>query len=185
MLIRYIEISCSTTHTFQCWLLNSYCFRIRKQYEFRSQHWKVWVVLQDISIYRINIECEPKTDYEQCLNQHQITSKIDIEWRNRQRSVWLLRYWITFWWNLCKNCSFFFQFWGIFWWYYWNVRTKPIISKIEFEKADIKSNFKSWNCAALGVSLDCFTLYWRANIDYFLWLWYNCKWVTRKFCIFF
>ena len=96
--------------------------RIGKQYEFRSQHWKVWVVLQDILMYRIDIECEPKTDYEQCSNQHRITSKIDMEWQNRQRSVWFLRYWITFWKNSCKNCSFC-QFWGIFWWYSWNVRT--------------------------------------------------------------
>ena len=27
------------------------------------------VVLHNISIYRIDIECEPKTDYEQCLHQ--------------------------------------------------------------------------------------------------------------------
>ena len=73
----------------------------------------VRVVLHDISIYLIDIECEPKTYYEQCLNQHRITSKIDIEWWNRQKSVWFLRYWINFWWNLCKNCSFS-QFWGIF-----------------------------------------------------------------------
>ena len=39
-----------------------------------------------ISIYQTNIECEPKTDYEHCLNQQQITSKIDIELQNRQKS---------------------------------------------------------------------------------------------------
>ena len=71
------------------------------------------LVLHYYSIYLIDIKCEPKPDYEQCLNQHWITSEIDIEWRNRQKSVWFLRYWITFWWNLCKNCSFC-QFWGIF-----------------------------------------------------------------------
>ena len=27
------------------------------------------VVLHDISIYRLDIKCEPKTDYEQCLKQ--------------------------------------------------------------------------------------------------------------------
>ena len=31
------------------------------------------VVLHDISKYRIDIEGEPKTDYEKCLNQHRIT----------------------------------------------------------------------------------------------------------------
>ena len=39
----------------------------------------IQLVLHDISIYRIDIEYEPKTYYRQCLNQHQITSKIDIE----------------------------------------------------------------------------------------------------------
>ena len=33
------------------------------------------VVLHDISIHWIEIECDPKTNYEQCLNQHRITSK--------------------------------------------------------------------------------------------------------------
>ena len=69
------------------------------------------LVLHDISIYRIDIKCEPKTDYEKRLNQPQITSKIDIEWHNRQKSVWFLRCWISFWWNLCRNCSF-----CPFWW---------------------------------------------------------------------
>ena len=71
------------------------------------------LVLHDISIYQIDIECEPKTDYEQCLNQYWIILKIDIKWQNRQKSVWFLKYWITFWFNLCKDCSFC-QFWGIF-----------------------------------------------------------------------
>ena len=64
--------------------------------------------LHHISIYRINTECEPKTD-----NQLQLTLKIDIKWQNRQKSVIFLIYWITFWWHLCMNCSFC-QFWGIY-----------------------------------------------------------------------
>ena len=71
------------------------------------------VVLHNILIYRLNIECEPKTDSEKCLNQHRITSEIDVGWWNQQKLVSFLRCWITFWWNLYKNCSFC-QFWGIF-----------------------------------------------------------------------
>ena len=37
------------------------------------------LLLHGISIYRINMECEPKTDYEHWLNQQQITSEIDIK----------------------------------------------------------------------------------------------------------
>ena len=70
------------------------------------------VVLHDISLHWIEIECDPKTDYEQCLNQHRITTK-SISTQNCPKLVWVLKYWITFWWNLCKNCSFC-QFWGIF-----------------------------------------------------------------------
>ena len=39
------------------------------------------LVPHDISIYWIDIECEPKIDCEKCLNQHWITSKMDIEWQ--------------------------------------------------------------------------------------------------------
>ena len=40
---------------------------------------------------------------------------------------------------------------GNFWWYSFDVRAKPIIPKIEFERADIDSNLKSWYCAALDL----------------------------------
>ena len=35
------------------------------------------------------------------------------------------------------------------WWYSWDVRAKPIISKIEIERADIESSLKSLHSAAL------------------------------------
>ena len=48
-------------------------------YESKETPYYYPVVLHNISIYRIDIECEPKTDYKKCLGQHRITSKIDIE----------------------------------------------------------------------------------------------------------
>ena len=56
---------------------------------FSGDNIRIRLVLHNISIYRIDIECEPKTDYEQCLNQHRITSEIDNQWQNRQKSVWI------------------------------------------------------------------------------------------------
>ena len=96
------------------------------------------IVLHNISIYRIVIECEPKMDYEKCLNQHWITSKIDIEWQNCQKSVWFLKYWITFWWNLCENCSFC-QFWGVF-----GGILRMFARNQLYQKSNLKEQISNW-----------------------------------------
>ena len=70
-------------------------------------------MLHDISIYRPDIECEPKTDYEQCLNQHRIKAKIDIEWRNHLSIGLIFKILNNILMKFMQKCSFC-QFWGIF-----------------------------------------------------------------------
>ena len=44
--------------------------------------------------------------------------------------------------NFMQKLSYLSILWNL-WWYSCDVRAKPILSKIKFEKADIDSNLKS------------------------------------------
>ena len=109
------------------------------------------VVLHNISIisnqHRMRGQQPTYITYNS-LDQHRITAKIGIKWQNRQKSVWFLKYWVTFWWNSCWSCSIC-QFWGMFGGIFGKFMLSQLYRKIEFKeqisnqthKADIVQHY--------------------------------------------